>query len=24
VVGIGADESKFASAVPEDCLAGLV
>jgi predicted Zn-dependent peptidase len=24
VVGIGADESQFASAVPEDCLAGLV
>jgi predicted Zn-dependent peptidase len=24
VVGIGADEAKFASAVPEDCLAGLL
>ena len=24
VVGIGADESQFASAVPEDCLAGLI
>ena len=24
IVGIGADESKFASAVPEDCLAGLM
>ena len=24
VVGIGADESQFASAVPEDCLAGLL